>query len=115
MPSMYLHIPKMDKEVKETLVAKLYGATAAVIKGPDIGTYVTEYETVYKNGLPCQAPTMNVVNLEAGPMPVEKIEQIGAGMAQAVKDVLGEEQELTFVYHANGLDHIAVNGKLIKK
>lgn len=115
MPSMYVHIPKMEKAARETLVAKLYGAAAAVIKGPDIYTYVTEYETLYKNGLPCPDPTMNVVNLEAGPMPVEKIELIGAGMAQAVKETLGEAQGTTLVYHANGLDHIAINGKLIKK
>jgi hypothetical protein len=48
-------------------------------------------------------------------MPVDKIEVIGAHMTEAVKEVLGEDQGTTLVYHANQLDHIAINGKLIKR
>lgn len=115
MPSMYVNIPKYETAKREALVEKLYEAASKVIKGVTIYTYVNEYQTVYANGKPLEAPTMNVVNLEAGPMPVDKIEVIGELMAQAVKDVLGEEQGTTLVYHANGLDHISINGKLIKK
>lgn len=115
MPSMYLNVPKLGIETRDQLVEKLYEAATTVLKVPHIYTFVNEYETVYENGKPWAAPHMNVINLEVGPMPAEKIEVIAAHMTDAVKAVLGEEQGTTLVYHANQLDHIAINGKLIKK
>ncbi len=114
MPSMYVNIPKMEKETKEKLVKDLYEASATVLKVPAIYTFVNEYDTVFKNGEECEAPMM-IINMEAGPMPADKIELMGEAMTNAIKNVMGEEQSNTMVYHANGLDHIAVNGKLIKK
>ena len=115
MPSMYLNVPKMEAEKKNALVKGLYEAATTVLKVPHIFTFVNEYETVYNNGEAWENPTMNVINLEAGPMPAEKIETIAGHMTAAVKTALGEEQGLTLVYHANQLDHIAINGNLIKK
>ena len=115
MPSMYLNVPKMETEKKNALVKGLYDAASTVLKVPHIYTFVNEYETVYNNGEAWETPNMNVINLEAGPMPVEKIETIAQNLTAALKAALGEEQGLTLVYHANALDHIAINGKLIKK
>jgi len=115
MPSMYVNVPKLAQPTRDQLVEKLYEGATTVLKVPAIYTFVKEYDTIYKNGKPWEAPNMTVINLEAGPMPVEKIETIGAALADAVKSVLGEKQGTTMVYHANGLDHIAINGKLIKK
>jgi phenylpyruvate tautomerase PptA (4-oxalocrotonate tautomerase family) len=115
MPSMYLNVPKLETAKRDQLVEKLYEAATTVLRVPHIYTFVNEYETVYENGKPWDAPNMNVVNLEAGPMPVEKIEVIAGHMTEAVQAVLGEDQGTTLVYHANALDHIAINGKLIKK
>lgn len=115
MPSMYVNVPKLAEPTRDQLVEKLYEAATTVLKVPAIYTFVKEYDTVYKNGKPWEAPNMTVVNLEAGPMPVDKIEAIGAALADAVKASLGEDQGATLVYHANGLDHISINGKLIKK
>lgn len=115
MPSIYVNIPKSALAKSDALVEKVYGAAAAVIRGVHIYTYVNAYDVVYYDGKPQESPNMTVINLEAGPMPVDKIEVIGQGMAEAVKAVLGEDQGTTLVYHANGLDHIAVNGKLIKR
>lgn len=115
MPSIYVNVPKLDSQKKDQLVEKIYEAATTVLKVPHIFTFVNEYETVYENGKPWEAPKMTVINLEAGPMPVDKIEVIGAHMTEAVKAVLGEDQGTTLVYHANQLDHIAINGKLIKR
>lgn len=115
MPSMYVNVPKLPVEKRDELVLKLYEAASTVLKVPGIYTFVNEYDTVYKNGTPWEAANMTVINLEAGPMPVDKIELIGAAIDGAVKAVMGEAQGATLVYHANGLDHIAINGKLIKK
>lgn len=115
MPSMYVNVPKLEAQKKDQLVEKLYEAAAKVLKVPGIYTYVSEYETVYKNGKPWPEVNMTVINLEAGPMPADKIETIGGYLAEEVKACLGEDQETTVVYHANQLDHIAINGKLIKK
>lgn len=115
MPSMYVNVPKLEAEKRDQLVEKLYEAAAKVLKVPGIYTYVSEYDTVYKNGKPWPEASMAVINLEAGPMPADKIELIGGYLAEEVKACLGEEQETTLVYHANQLDHIAINGKLIKK
>lgn len=115
MPSMYLNVPKLETQKRDQLVQKLYEAATTVLKVPHIYTFVNEYETIYENGKPWEAPDMTVINLEAGPMPAEKIEIIGGHMADAVKAILGEGQGTTLVYHANQLDHIAINGKLIKK
>ena len=115
MPSMYLNVPKLETQKRDQLVEKLYEAATTVLKVPHIFTFVNEYETIYENGKPWAAPNMNVINLEAGPMPADKIEVIAGHMTEAVKTVLGEEQGTTLVYHANQLDHIAINGKHIKK
>ena len=115
MPSMYVNVPKLETAKRDALAEKLYGAISSVIKGATIYTFVQEYETVYKDGKPWEAPTMLTVNVEAAKMPYEKIEVIAQGMTAGAREVLGEEQGVTMVYHANGLDHIAINGKLIKK
>ena len=115
MPSMYVNVKKLDAGTKDVLAEKLFDAAATVLRVPHIFGFVNEYETLYNNGKPWEIPNMTVINLEAGPMPVEKIEVIGAAMAEAVKAALGEDNQCTLVYHANGLDHIAINGKLIKK
>jgi len=115
MPSMYVNVPKLPEKKRDELVLKLYEAATTVLKVPGIYTYVNEYDTLYKNGKPWEAANMTVINLEAGPMPVDKIELIGTAIDGAVKATFGEEQGSTLVYHANGLDHIAINGKLIKK
>lgn len=115
MPSMYVNVPKLETEKRDLLAEKLYEAATVVLKVPHIFTFVNEYETVYHNGKPWETPNMTVVNIEAGPMPVDKIEVIGAELDKAVKAVFGEEQKCTMVYHGNGLDHIAIGGKLIKK
>ena len=52
MPSMYVNVPKLPQETKDTLVAKLYEAAAPVLKAPHIYTFVNEYETLYENGKP---------------------------------------------------------------
>ncbi len=117
MPSMYVYGPKLDDQTRDSLVEKIYAATVPVFKGekgPVIHTYVNEYEYLYDNGKRVDSP-MVVVNMEAAPLPVEKIEIMGQGIHTAVTEVCGAQKESTFVYHANGLDHIAINGKLLKK
>lgn len=90
MPSMYVNVPKLPQETKDTLVAKLYEAAAPVLKAPHIYTFVNEYETLYENGKP--APQQMVVaNLEAGPTKEEKVNALAEGMRAAVREVLGEE------------------------
>ena len=93
MPSMYVNVPKLPQETKDTLVAKLYEAAAPVLKAPHIYTFVNEYETLYENGKP--APQQMVVaNLEAGPTKEEKVNALAEGMRAAVREVLGEDVPL---------------------
>ena len=54
MPSMYVNVPRLEQETKNTLVAKLYDAAAPVLKAPHIYTFVNEYETLYENGQPAR-------------------------------------------------------------
>ena len=42
MPSMYVNVPKLPQDTKDTLVAKLYEAAAPVLKAPHIYTFVNE-------------------------------------------------------------------------
>lgn len=112
MPSMYVNVPKLEQETKNTLAAKLYDAAAPVLKAPHIYTFVNEYETLYENGKPVQH-NMVVANIEAGPIKEEKVNAIAEGMRAAVREVLGDEKELTLVFHANGLDRIAIGGVTI--
>ena len=79
---------------------------------PHIFTFVNEYETLYENGQP-QAHNMVVANIEAGPIKEEKVNAIAEGMRAAVREVLGEDKELTLVFHDNGLDRIAIGGVTI--
>lgn len=112
MPSMYVNVPKLPQETKDTLVAKLYEAAAPVLKAPHIYTFVNEYETLYENGKP--APQQMVVaNLEAGPTKEEKVNALAEGMRAAVREVLGEDKDLTLVFHDNALDRLAIGGVTI--
>ena len=63
MPSMYVNVPRLEQETKNTLVAKLYDAAAPVLKAPHIYTFVNEYETLYENGQPAPQK-MVVANIE---------------------------------------------------
>ena len=42
MPSMYVNVPRLEQETKNTLVAKLYDAAAPVLKAPHSYTFVNE-------------------------------------------------------------------------
>ena len=53
---------------------------------------------------------MVVANIEAGPIKEEKVNAIAEGMRAAVREVLGEDKDLTLVFHDNGLDRIAIGG-----
>mgnify|MGYP000137519271 CR=1 FL=1 len=66
MPSMYVNVPRLEQETKNTLVAKLYDAAAPVLKAPHIYTFVNEYETLYENGQPAPQK-MVVANIEPAP------------------------------------------------
>ena len=112
MPSMYVNVPRLEQETKNTLVAKLYDAAAPVLKAPHIYTFVNEYETLYENGQPAPQK-MVVANIEAGPIKEEKVNAIAEGMRAAVREVLGEDKDLTLVFHDNGLDRIAIGGVTI--
>lgn len=101
MPSMYVNVPRLEQETKNTLVAKLYDAAAPVLKAPHIYTFVNEYETLYENGQPAPQK-MVVANIEAGPIKEEKVNAIAEGMRAAVREVLGEDKDLTLVFHDNG-------------
>ena len=97
MPSMYVNVPRLEQETKNTLVAKLYDAAAPCSgSAPHIYTFVNEYETLYENGQP--APEMVVANIEAGPIKEEKVNAIAEGMRAAVREVLGEDKDLTLVF-----------------
>ena len=75
-------------------------------------TFVNEYETLYENGKP--APQQMVVaNLEAGPTKEEKVNALAEGMRAAVREVLGEDKDLTLVFHDNALDRLAIGGVTI--
>lgn len=113
MPSMYVNVSKLDQEKKDALVEKLYGAAAPILKAPHIYTFVKEYETLYENGKPLDDQKMVVINLEAGPTKVEKVDALAEAMQGAVQEVLGAEKKLTVVYHDNALDRIAIGGKTI--
>lgn len=113
MPSMYVNVSKMDQEKKNVLVEKLYDAAVPVLKAPHIYTFVKEYETLYENGKPLADQKMVVVNIEAGPTKEEKVNALAENMLGAVKEVLGEEKQLTLVFHDNGLDRIAIDGVTI--
>ncbi len=117
MPGMYVNMSKVTPETRDLLAEKLYAGTVPVFKGekgPKIHIYFNEVDMVYENGKPLEKKDLTI-NLEASAMPVEKIELLAEGLTAAVREVLGEECGCTFVYHANGLDHIAMNGKLLKK
>ena len=79
MPSMYVNVPRLEQETKNTLVAKLYDAAAPVLKAPHIYTFVNEYETLYENGQPAPQK-MVVANIEAGPIKEEKVNAIAEDM-----------------------------------
>lgn len=113
MPSMYVNVSKMDQEKKDALVEKLYDAAMPVLKAPHIYTFVKEYETLYENGKPLADQKMVVINLEAGPTKVEKVDALAEAMQGAVQEVLGADKKLTVVYHDNALDRIAIGGKTI--
>ncbi len=113
MPSMYVNVSKLDQEKKDLLAEKLYDAAAPVLKAPHIYTFVKEYETLYENGKPLADQKMVVVNIEAGPTKEEKVNALSENMLGAVKEVLGEDKNLTVVFHDNGLDRIAIGGKTI--
>ena len=49
----------------------------------------------------------------AGPIKEEKVNAIAEGMRAAVREVLGEDKDLTLVFHDNGLDRIAIGGVTI--
>ena len=112
MPSMYVNVPRLEQETKNTLVAKLYDAAAPVLKAPHIYPFVNEDETLYENGPPAPQK-MVVANIEAGPIKEEKVNAIAEGMRAAVREVLGEDKDLTLVFHDNGLDRIAIGGVTI--
>ena len=112
MPSMYVNVPRLEQETKNTLVAKLYDAAAPVLKAPHSYTFVNEYEPLYENGQPAPQK-MVVANIEAGPIKEEKVNAIAEGMRAAVREVLGEDKDLTLVFHDNGLDRIAIGGVTI--
>jgi len=117
MPGMYVNLSKLDTQTRDLLAEKLYAGTVPVFKGekgPAIHTYFNEFETLYENGKPLAKKDVTI-NMEASTMPVEKIELLAEGLTAAVHEVLGEDCGCTVVYHANGLDHIAMNGKLLKK
>ena len=44
---------------------------------------------------------MVVANIEAGPIKEEKVNAIAEGMRAAVREVLGEDKDLTLVFHDN--------------
>ena len=94
MPSMYVNVPKLPQETKATLVAKLYAAA------------------LYENGKPAPQQ-MGVANLEAGPTKEEKGNALAEGMRAAVREVLGEDKDLTLVFHDNALDRLAIGGVTI--
>ena len=112
MPSMYVNVPRLEQETKNTLVAKLYDAAAPVLQAPPISTFGDEYVALYENGQPAPQK-MVVANIEAGPIKEEKVNAIAEGMRAAVREVLGEDKDLTLVFHDNGLDHIAIGGVTI--
>lgn len=113
MPSMYVNVSKLDQEKKDALVEKLYNAAQPVLKAPHIYTFVKEYETLYENGKPVEDQKMVVINLEAGPTKVEKVDALAEAMQGAVQEILGAEKKLTLVYHDNALDRIAQGGMTI--
>ena len=113
MPSMYVNVSKIDQEKKNVLVEKLYDAAAPVLKAPHIYTFVKEYETLYENGKPVADQKLVVVNIEASPTKEEQVNSLAEHMLGAVKEVLGEDKNLTVVFHDNGLDRIAIGGKTI--
>lgn len=117
MPSIYVNVPKLEQEKKDALAKKAYEAAAAVLKGSDIYTFVKEYDTLYKNGEPQEDQKMVVANIEAGPIKpekmAEKVDAIAEKMLEGVKEVLGEDKNLTLIYHNNDLDRIAIGGKTL--
>lgn len=113
MPSMYVNVSKLEQSKKDELVEKLYEAAAPVLKAPHIYTFVKEYETLYENGKPIDDQKMVVVNIEAGPTKEEKVNTLAENMLGAVKETLGEDKNLTVVFHDNGIDRIAIGGKTI--
>ena len=36
MPSMYVNVPKLEQQTKDTLAAKLYDAAAPILKAPHL-------------------------------------------------------------------------------
>ena len=51
MPSMYVNVPKLPQETKDTLVAKLYEAAAPVLKAPHGGGRAVPYTNRRNGGL----------------------------------------------------------------
>ena len=102
MPSMYVNVPRLEQETKNTLVANLYDAAAPVLKAPPLD----------ENRQPAPQK-MVVANIEAGPIKEAKVNAIAEGMRAAVREVLGEDKDLTLVFHDNGLDRIAIGGVTI--
>lgn len=112
MPSMYVNVPRLEQETKNTLVAKLYDAAAPVLKAPHIYTFVNEYETLYENGQPPPRRWWWPTSRPA-PSRRRRCNAIAEGMRAAVREVLGEDKDLTLVFHDNGLDRIAIGGVTI--
>jgi hypothetical protein len=112
MPSIYVNVPKLEQETKNALAAKIYEAAAPVLKAPHIYTFVNEYETFYENGQPGDQK-MIVVNIEAGPTKEEKVNALAENIRPAVRAVLGEDKNLTLVFHDNAIDRLAIGTKTI--
>lgn len=112
MPSMYVNVPRLEQETKTPWWPSSMTPPAPVLKAPHIYTFVNEYETLYENGQPAPQK-MVVANIEAGPIKEEKVNAIAEGMRAAVREVLGEDKDLTLVFHDNGLDRIAIGGVTI--
>ena len=102
MPSMYVNVPRLEQETKNTLVAKLYDAAAPVLKAPHIYTFVNEYETCLLYTSPADSD-ITVVKVVSAQLYINSMDEIkhNAEKAQpeltAVADMLPGYQVKTQV------------------
>ncbi len=112
MPSMYVNVPKLPQETKDTLVAKLYEAAAPVLKAPTSTPSSTSTRPSTKTASPPPSrwwwPTW-----KPAPPRRRRSTPWPRGCGPPSGEVLGEDKDLTLVFHDNALDRLAIGGVTI--
>lgn len=111
MPSMYVNVPRLEQETKTPWWPKLYDAAAPVLKAPTSTPSSTSMRPSTKTASP--PPEDGGGQHRGRPHQGGEVNAIARACARRCGEVLGEDKDLTLVFHDNGLDRIAIGGVTI--